>query len=28
MKHFDETATRAPLAFERLVPALRSAFAA
>lgn len=28
MKHFDEAATRAPLAFERLVPALRSAFAA
>ena len=28
MKHFDETATRAPLAFERLVPALHSAFAA
>lgn len=28
MKHFDEAATRAPLAFERLVPALRDAFAA
>ena len=28
MKHFDETATREPLAFERLVPALRAAFAA
>lgn len=28
MKHFDETATRAPLTFERLVPALRAAFAA
>jgi ornithine cyclodeaminase/alanine dehydrogenase-like protein (mu-crystallin family) len=27
MKHFDEAATRAPLAFERLVPALRTAFA-
>jgi ornithine cyclodeaminase len=28
MKHFDEAATRAPLSFERLVPALRAAFAA
>lgn len=28
MKHFDEAATRAPLGFERLVPALRAAFAA
>ena len=28
MKHFDETATREPLAFARLVPALRAAFAA
>ncbi len=28
MKHFDEAATRTPLAFERLVPALRAAFAA
>jgi ornithine cyclodeaminase/alanine dehydrogenase-like protein (mu-crystallin family) len=28
MKHFDEAATRAPLRFERLVPALRAAFAA
>jgi len=28
MKHFDEAATRAPLDFERLVPALRAAFAA
>ncbi|CAA2108370.1 ornithine cyclodeaminase family protein [Variovorax paradoxus] len=28
MKHFDEAATRKPLAFERLVPALRAAFAA
>ncbi|MET3497335.1 ornithine cyclodeaminase family protein [Variovorax boronicumulans] len=28
MKHFDEAATRAPLQFERLVPALRAAFAA
>jgi ornithine cyclodeaminase len=28
MKHFDEAATRAPLNFERLVPALRAAFAA
>jgi len=28
MKHFDEAATRAPLAFDRLVPALRAAFAA
>jgi ornithine cyclodeaminase len=27
MKHFDEAATRAPLGFERLVPALRAAFA-
>ncbi len=27
MKHFDEAATRAPLNFERLVPALRAAFA-
>ncbi|WP_093057645.1 ornithine cyclodeaminase family protein [Variovorax sp. YR634] len=28
MKHFDEAATRAPLSFERLVPALHAAFAA
>ena len=28
MKHFDEAATRTPLSFERLVPALRAAFAA
>lgn len=28
MKHFDEAATRAPLGFEKLVPALRTAFAA
>jgi len=28
MKHFDEAATRAPLGFENLVPALRAAFAA
>ncbi|WP_398494111.1 ornithine cyclodeaminase family protein [Variovorax sp.] len=28
MKHFDAAATRAPLGFERLVPALRAAFAA
>jgi ornithine cyclodeaminase/alanine dehydrogenase-like protein (mu-crystallin family) len=28
MKHFDDIATREPLAFERLVPALRAAFAA
>ena len=28
MKHFDEAATRAPLGFERLVPALHAAFAA
>jgi len=28
MKHFDETATREPLDFARLVPALRAAFAA
>lgn len=28
MKHFDEAATGAPLTFERLVPALRAAFAA
>jgi ornithine cyclodeaminase/alanine dehydrogenase-like protein (mu-crystallin family) len=28
MKHFDATATREPLAFARLVPSLRSAFAA
>lgn len=28
MKHFDEAATRAPLSFEKLVPALRAAFAA
>jgi len=28
MKHFDEAATRAPLGFEKLVPALRAAFAA
>jgi ornithine cyclodeaminase len=28
MKHFDEAATRAPLTFERLVPALHAAFAA
>jgi ornithine cyclodeaminase len=28
MKHFDEAATRTPLTFERLVPALRAAFAA
>ncbi|MFS2055936.1 ornithine cyclodeaminase family protein, partial [Variovorax sp. CT11-76] len=28
MKHFDAIATRAPLGFERLVPALRAAFAA
>ncbi|SCX74082.1 ornithine cyclodeaminase [Variovorax sp. EL159] len=28
MKHFDEAATRAPLDFRRLVPALREAFAA
>jgi len=28
MKHFDEAATRAPLGFDRLVPALRAAFAA
>jgi ornithine cyclodeaminase len=28
MKHFDEAATRAALGFERLVPALRAAFAA
>ncbi|MDQ0568430.1 ornithine cyclodeaminase/alanine dehydrogenase-like protein (mu-crystallin family) [Variovorax paradoxus] len=28
MKHFDATATREPLTFARLVPALRSAFAA
>jgi ornithine cyclodeaminase len=27
MKHFDEAATRAPLGFERLVPALHTAFA-
>ena len=27
MQHFDEAATRAPLGFERLVPALRAAFA-
>jgi len=28
MKHFDEAATRAPLGFDKLVPALRAAFAA
>jgi len=28
MKHFDEAATRAPLSFERLVPALHAAFVA
>lgn len=28
MKHFDQAATRAPLDFEQLVPALRAAFAA
>jgi len=28
MRHFDEAATRAPLSFDRLVPALRAAFAA
>jgi ornithine cyclodeaminase/alanine dehydrogenase-like protein (mu-crystallin family) len=28
MKHFDEAATRAPLGFGKLVPALRAAFAA
>ncbi|MDH6169365.1 ornithine cyclodeaminase/alanine dehydrogenase-like protein (mu-crystallin family) [Variovorax boronicumulans] len=28
MKHFDEAATRAPLGFKKLVPALRAAFSA